>query len=274
MSTIHTLQKKRSRHDYLVQALINILALVMSAVRPSIPEAVSGKAVPSQSDWQIGSGDLRITTDASHPSNKMSLSLKLDNCGIDSSVASGNMGKVGSPFRENFLESRHATSLNSYSAMLKRDFQSQLFDVSAALSPSNNRRSLGKANSNGGKTHDEGLLLTTGKESRLQSVDSVDGIGIEILSHCSNNSGVADKVADSGDEESLSSALLHGNMEKYRRDLSKLQHQIRFNAEQDKTTEMNTAIAERNLLASQAFKEVIGTVVHGSLFVFISILLE
>lgn len=261
MNTVRTLQMKRSRHEYLVQALINILALVMSAVRPSNPEAVSDKAAtPSHSEWQIDGGDVTITTDAPGPSYKLGLSLEVDTCGLDSPMTSGSMGKVGSPFRENFLQSRQATSLNSYSAMLKRDFQSQLFDVSAALSP-NNRRSIVKASSRvWGRNRDEDLL-NTGRESRKQSTDSVDEIGIQILpSFCSSSEGV-ETAADSGEKESLSSALLHDNMEKYRRDLSNLQHQIRCNAEQDRTTEMNTSIAERNSLANKAFKEVMGNIV-------------
>lgn len=126
----------------------------------------------------------------------------------------------------------------------------QLFDVSAALSPSN-RRTLTKSSSSEWNRNVTQDSLMTGPLCRPEITDAVDGTGIEIP-----NKG-QDEVhdVDASNDELLSSALLHENMEKYRRGLSTLQHQIRFNAEQDNISEMNASVAERHALASKAFKE-------------------
>ena len=259
MNTLRTLHMKRSRHEYLVQALINILALVMSAIRPSNPEAVTisekfGRSASPQDEWHTEFAE-SISTHGD-PGSRNRIKLKLDISNLDTtSMAAGNMGKVGSPFRENFLESRRATSLDSYSTMLKRDFQLQLFDVSAALSP-NNRRILTKPSSSEWNRSINQESLMAGPLCRPEIADTVDGTGILVHSLLPDKSQDEFNDLDTSNDEILSSALLHDNMEKYRRGLSTLQHQIRFNAEQDNISEMNASVAERHVLAGKAFKEV------------------
>eukprot|EP01036_Dinobryon_divergens_P023647 gene23647-32019_t len=171
-------------------------ALVMSAVRPFNPEAVTDKAAaPSQSEWQIDSGvafqsiseedienigyvvpvnvinhflnDVKANGKVSGVSG---LGVKLQ--GMDL-MLSNDFRKYGKSWFS--VQSRQATSpLHSYSAMLKRDLQSQYRPLSLPII----------VEALWGRNRDEDLL-NSGRESRIQSLD---GIGIEILPHCSSSS--------------------------------------------------------------------------------------
>ena len=254
MDTVNQLRALRSRHEYLVQCLVNTLAAVMSAVRSSNQSDPDPEPEPNSSAHNITEQDNNSSI-LSPATVRESIFVRPSSLKLEYPLTSGelsplhNVGKVGSPFRENYLDATHSKGelrkLRSFSAKLEKDFQFHLSDA-----PPGCRRSAGKSASEDGclrqlsssadssSSHSDGIVSA---ENDGQNVDDLRLIG---QADIQGGAGV------------VSSALLRENMEAHSFALSILQQKIRMSAEQDNLVEMYSLITQRTGLADKAAKEV------------------
>lgn len=265
LDTVQQLHVKRQCHEKLVQSLINTLALVMNAVRMSTGRETDDSSSSSSSterrpaSWPVDHANYPL----GDPRGRGKIFHLADHEDLNVSDQAFHAGRIGSPFRENFLDAgskdqKSLRKLNSFSALLRKDSRLNICDV-----PSSWRKGIYRSAEN---------LLSVETAASLGSGDGVDGDVFQTAAaarglrsnphspmHLRSSSSSHSDSGHSGfsfSEEVRSSASLRESMERDRVQINSLQYRIRDAAEKDNLQEMHDLIAQREELAQKALQEV------------------